>query len=221
MSQTMFTTIRDTIPQTVSIVGAVKTRTACEVKELIDEGLTDIGHNYIQEAERMYQELGDAAQNVRWHFIGSLQKNKINRALRLFDVIHTIDSVGMAEQVGQRAEKMGKQVDVFIEINSDNEVNKSGIVDQDELGNCVRTIAQHSSLKLKGLMTMGPLTHDPEESRPYFQKTRQFLQELNKEKVYPETLHDLSMGMSSDYNVAIEEGATYIRLGTILFGKRK
>lgn len=212
--------IKASLPAGVTLLAAVKTQEPAVVSELIDAGVTDIGHNYVQEAERMYQQLGEKARKVRWHLIGPLQKNKINRALKIFDVIQTVDSIKKAEQIAHRAQAMERFVDVFIEVNSGNEVQKAGVTTSSEIYDVAKRILALSSLHLKGLMTMGPLFTDAEDMRPFYQKLRASQKMLLDSDLFKNQKLELSMGMSSDYRVAIEEGATMVRLGSILFGRR-
>jgi len=216
-----YSKIREDIPEHVTIVAAVKTRTAEEVAQIIDAGLTDIGENYVQEAETLYKKLGDRAKRVRRHMIGHLQTNKINRALELFDVIQTIDSLKKADAVNKRAAVRGKVLPVYIEINVGSELTKSGLSpDYALIEDLIKEMAGMKFLRVEGLMTMGPVTGDPEDIRPYFQKARQIFDRLCSLDLPHLDIKTLSMGMSHSYKVAIEEGSTMVRLGTVLFGAR-
>lgn len=216
-----FQRIKRVVPEYVTIVLASKTRTVDEVREAIRAGVTDIGENYVQEAEEMYVALGDDAQRVRWHLIGHLQKNKINRALDIFDVIQTVDSVIKAQAIDRRAEKKQKIVSVFIEINIGSEWSKSGLKPKyRHIKELVEAIYQMQHLRLSGLMTMGARVGDPEDNRQEFKQTRVFFDQI-RDLMLPRTnVKYLSMGMSNSYSVAIEEGSNMIRLGTIVFGSR-
>ncbi|MCK5594863.1 YggS family pyridoxal phosphate-dependent enzyme [bacterium] len=213
--------IREEIPDNVTIVLAGKTRSLEEVEEVIEAGATDIGENYVQEAEAMYDSLGKKAKKVRWHMIGHLQTNKINKALRIFDVMQTVDSLEKASSIDKRVGRMEKQVSVYLEINIGRETTKAGVNPEYEaIENLVREISKFKHLSLEGLMTMGPQSGDPEDSRPYFRKAKgvfERMKALNLSKVKMETL---SMGMSNSYRVAIEEGSNMVRLGTVVFGER-
>lgn len=210
--------IRAQVPPSVVVVLACKTRSVEEVREAIAAGATDLGHNYVQEAEKMVEALGESGRQVRWHMIGPLQKNKINKALRVFDAIQTIHSFEQADAVNKRAGAMGKSVGVYLEINSGGETSKSGLPPD---AHTVRPLADRIDalphLRLEGLMTMGPWHEDPEKMRPYFRLTRTLFDSMKGDR--PDFRH-LSMGMSDSYGVAIEEGATMIRLGTVVFGPR-
>ncbi len=208
--------IRQDIPDYVTIVAAAKTRTVDEVREAIDAGITDIGENYVQEAEAMRAALGDVAQTVRWHMIGHLQTNKINKALGLFDIIQTVDSVKLAKAINKRANTV---VPVLIEINSGREVQKTGILPENA-EQVVRDIASLDNISVNGLMTMGPRFGNPEDARPYFRQTKRLFDYIASLDIAGVEMDILSMGMSNTYMPAIEEGSTLIRLGTIIFGER-
>ena len=208
--------LKHEVPGHVTIVAAAKTRSPDEVREAIEAGVTDIGENYVQEAEDVKAALGDQAQRVRWHMIGHLQKNKINKALRLFDVIQTVDSLKLATAVSQRADR---RVPVLIEVNSGEEPQKSGILPEDAEA-LVRDIASLENITVRGLMTMGPAFGDPEDARPYFRRTKNLFDRLASLGIPDVEMRDLSMGMSNSYRVAVEEGSTMIRPGTALFGPR-
>ena len=216
-----FLKIRKEIPNYVKIVLAAKTRTKEEIEEAIFAGAEIIGENYVQEAEKMYEALGERAKEVKWHLIGSLQKNKINKALKIFNCIETIDSLELAEVINRTAEKMSKKVSVFIEVNIGSEITKSGVKpDYDIIEKLAKYISGLNHLKLEGLMTMGPRVGDPEDSRGYFRKTKEIFDKLESFNISNINLKYLSMGMSNSYKVAIEEGANMVRLGTVIFGKR-
>ncbi|MFA5140864.1 MAG: YggS family pyridoxal phosphate-dependent enzyme [Elusimicrobiota bacterium] len=208
--------MRADVPGHVAIVAAAKTRTADEVRELIDAGLGDVGMNYVQEAEDLRRSLGRDAQRVRWHLIGHLQTNKVNKALSLFDVIQTVDSLKLARAISARAEKT---TPVLIEINSGREPQKTGLLPEDA-ERTVRDIARLGKISIKGLMTMGPRFGDPEDARPYYREMKRLFDHVGSLRIPGVEMGVLSMGMSNAYRVAIEEGSTMIRPGTILFGER-
>jgi pyridoxal phosphate enzyme (YggS family) len=214
--------IREEIPEHVTIVLAAKTRTREEMLEVIDAGAADIGENYVQEAERLQRELGKDAKRVRWHMIGHLQKNKINKALGIFDVIQTVDSLQKAVDVDTRAAREERVVPVYIEVNIGSELTKAGLEpDYPVIEGLVEEIVGLDNVRLEGLMTMGPRFGDPEDSRPYFRKTRKIFNRIN-ERGFPDLyMKTLSMGMSNSYRVAIEEGSNMIRLGSVIFGERE
>jgi len=189
--------------------------------EALSAGATHIGYNYVQEAALMYRLLGDKAQALEWHMIGHLQSNKIPRALRIFTVFQTIDSLELARELNKGAEKLGKQVPIYIEINSGDESSKTGMaLDYQILTEAVKEIAKLKYLLLKGFMTMGPNTLDAARARYYFRKTKEIFDSIQALHIPQVTLTTLSMGMSQSYKTALEEGSTMIRLGTIVFGER-
>lgn len=217
--------LRSEIPKEVTLVVAVKARTPQEIAEVIDAGATDIGENYVQEAEAHKLALGEKAKKVTWHMIGSLQTNKINKALATCDVIQTVDSFEKAQGIDKRVEAAGKKVvTVFIEVNIAEEISKAGASPQEkDILDLAKRISELKHLRLEGLMTMGPLSGDPEQSRPYFRFAKALLEKIKGQS--PPEVGDspfkLSMGMSHSYRVAIEEGATMVRIGTAIFGERK
>ncbi len=216
--------IQGSLPPHVLLVAAAKTRTAVEVQTAIASGITSIGYNYVQEAGVMRQSLEEwekqeAPHKVQWHLIGHLQRNKAKRAVELFDMIETIDSIRIAETVNRQCADIGKVMPVLIEINSGQESNKSG-VPPDEVISLARQIAELPHIKIQGLMTMGPRFGDPEEARPYFRMTKKLFDQLAAENMQHIEMIHLSMGMSNSYRQAIEEGANIVRIGTKLFGAR-
>ncbi len=208
--------IRSEVPDHVMIVPAAKTRTPDEIRELMDAGITDIGENYVQETEDIQRALGDSAKALRWHLIGHLQTNKINKVLGLFDVIETIDSLKLARAVNQRAKTVRS---VLIEINSGREPQKTGVLPE-EAEAVIREIATLDKISVQGLMTMGPRFGDPEDARPYYRATKELSTNIASLNLPGVKMEVLSMGMSNAYRIAIEEGSTLIRPGTVLFGKR-
>ncbi|OPX30806.1 MAG: YggS family pyridoxal phosphate enzyme [Candidatus Omnitrophica bacterium 4484_171] len=213
--------LRGEIPDYVKMVLAAKTRSADEIKEAILAGADIIGENYVQEAERVYSELGALAEKVKWHFIGTLQKNKINKALKIFDCFETVDSTELARALNDRAGKAGKIVSVFVEINIGSEITKSGVKPEYEaVEELVKDISGLSRLRLEGLMTMGPRTGSPDDLRGYFRKTKEIFGMLKRLNLPNVDLKYISMGMSNSYKVAIEEGSNMVRLGTAVFGRR-
>lgn len=208
--------ILDTVPSYVIVVAATKGRTLAEVEAVITAGITHIGHNYVQDAQLMIPAL---KEKVTWHMIGHLQRNKVKKAVQLFDVLETVDSLHLAQTVDRRCAAIGKVIPILIEINSGEETSKSGVLpkDVDEL---VATISDLKHISIQGLMTMGPRFGDPEDARPFFQATRQAFERLSKSNIPNVEMRYLSMGMSNSYLVAIEEGANVVRIGTKIFGSR-
>ena len=209
--------ILDSVPSDVIVVAAAKGRTLTEVEAVIEAGITHIGHNYVQDAQLTIPALKDKAT---WHMIGHLQRNKAKKAVQLFDVLETVDSLHLAQTIERRCAAIGKVIPILIEINSGEEPSKTGVLpkDVDEL---VAVISDLKHISIQGLMTMGPRFGDPENARPFFQETRQAFERLSKLNIPNVEMHYLSMGMSNSYQVAIEEGANLIRIGTKIFGSRR
>ena len=206
----------ETLPADVTLIAAVKSRTAEEVAAAIQGGVRLIGHNYVQEAERMTGNMGD---EVQWHMIGHLQRNKTKKAVRLFDMVQTVDSFRLARALDHSCESAGKAIPILVEINSGREPGKTGVLPE-EVGDLVRQISDLRYIRVLGLMTMGPRFGDPEDARPYFQATRRAFETLAVLDLPNVAMRTLSMGMSNSYRVAIEEGANMVRIGSQIFGSR-
>jgi pyridoxal phosphate enzyme (YggS family) len=204
------------LPAGVILEAAAKTRTAEEIGQAIEAGVKIIGENYLQEAESAYEVIGNRAE---WHFIGHLQSNKVKKAVKLFDMIETVDSVAIAEEIDKRCAQINKIMPVLIEINSGREEQKSGVFPE-KAEQLIRQISGLPNLKVSGLMTMGPFSGNPEDSRPYFVATRKIFEELKKLAIPGVEMKHLSMGMTNSYKVAIEEGANIVRIGSKIFGER-
>ena len=201
------------LPGGVELVAAAKDRTAEEVLEAVGAGIKIIGENYVQEAEKVYGVVGNKA---KWHFIGHLQKNKVKKAVGLFDMIQTVDSVDIAEEIDKRCAQMGKVMPVLVEVNSGREKQKSGVLPEDAEG-LIRAISTLPNIKVMGLMTMGPRFGSPEASRPFFITTREIFERIKGLKIPNVEMRYLSMGMTNSYLVALEEGANMVRIGTKIF----
>jgi pyridoxal phosphate enzyme (YggS family) len=204
-------TLRSNIPKSIGILAATKTRTAQQIKEAIDSGIKIFGENYVQEAEKKYSEIKQN-NNIDLYFSGHLQKNKINRALKLFDVIN-VDSFEIAEAISQRT---GKKIKVLIEVNIGNEPNKYGCKPE-ELINLIKKLSKLKNIEVCGLMAMAPYFKDGEKTRPYFKKMRLLFEKIKKLKLKNVKMEILSLGMSNDYKIAIEEGSNLIRIGRSIF----
>ncbi|UCG10632.1 MAG: YggS family pyridoxal phosphate-dependent enzyme [Dehalococcoidia bacterium] len=204
------------LPAGVTLEAAAKTRTAEEIGQAIEAGVKIIGENYLQEAERAYEIVGNSAE---WHFIGHLQSNKVKKAVNLFDMIETVDSVAIAGEIDKRCAQINKVMPVLIEINSGREKQKSGVFPE-EAEQLIRDISDLAHIKIMGLMTMGPFSGDPEDARPYFVATRKIFEELKRKPIPNVEMKYLSMGMTNSYKVAIEEGANIVRIGSKIFGER-
>ena len=212
-------------PEEIKLVAVSKTVETDRVKEAIEAGVTILGENYVQEAQKKIEEIGRPActerfgegRLVSWHFIGHLQSNKAKYAVRLFDMIHALDSVSLAEELNRRAEQADGLMKVMIEVNLSKEATKFG-TDEKMVLNLAKRIQGLKHLFLEGLMTMPPYFDSPEMSRPYYIALRELKERMVKEGI---PVNDLSMGMSKDFEIAIEEGATFVRVGTAIFGPRK
>ncbi|MDP2907616.1 MAG: YggS family pyridoxal phosphate-dependent enzyme [Nanoarchaeota archaeon] len=196
------------IPSNVKLIAVTKTRAVEEIKEAVGSGVTCIGENRVQEAEEKFPYL----LKVEKHMIGSLQTNKVRLAVELFDMIQSVDSLKLAKEIDKRCEAIGKVMPVLVEVNIGDEPNKHGIKLED-VKSFVKEISQLKNVDVQGLMCVAPLV-SPEEARPYFKKMKRAFDSING-------LKWLSMGMSNDYKVAIEEGSNMVRIGTAIFGERK
>ncbi|MCL5676299.1 MAG: YggS family pyridoxal phosphate-dependent enzyme [Firmicutes bacterium] len=203
-------------PETITLVAVTKTLPAERVQEAVASGIRHLGENRVQEAKAKKPLVaGDAA----WHLIGHLQTNKAKQAVQLFDWVHSLDRPDLAEELHRRALAEGRRLPVLVQVNVAREASKSG-VDPDNLVSLVRLAARLDGLEVRGLMTIAPLVPDPEEVRLVFRRLAQMAGELRQLAVDGVRMEHLSMGMSGDFEVAIEEGATMVRLGTALFGER-
>ncbi len=204
------------LPGGVQLLAAAKATKPGDILEAIEAGVKIIGENYVQEAGGARTEVTKEAE---WHFIGHLQKNKVKKAVAIFDVIETVDSVELAREIDVRSAQIGKVMPVLIEINSGREPQKAGVYPE----NAVLLVSEMATLKnirVMGLMTMGPRSGDPEESRPYFVATRKIFDSLKKLHLPRVEMKYLSMGMSNSYKIALEEGANIVRIGSKIFGER-
>ena len=201
-------------PSGVNLVVVSKTVEVSRIKEAIEAGVLILGENYVQEAQKKIEAIG---KPVSWHFIGHLQSNKARYAVRLFDVVHSTDSIPLAEELDRKSEQEKRVIKVMIEVNLSKEATKFG-TDEERVLNLAKRIQGLKHLFLEGLMTMPPYFDSPEMSRPYYRALRELKERMIKEGV---PMKELSMGMSNDFEIAIEEGATYVRIGTAIFGPRQ
>jgi PLP dependent protein len=201
-------------PREIKLVAVSKTVESGRIREAIEAGISILGENYVQEAQKKIEEIG---RPVAWHFIGHLQSNKAKYAFRLFDMIHSLDSFPLAEELNRRAEQVDHFIKVMIEVNLSREATKFG-ADEVRVMNLAKGILNLRHLSLEGLMTMPPYFDSPEMSRPYYIELRELKEKVVREGI---PMKELSMGMSNDFEIAIEEGATYVRVGTAIFGPRK
>lgn len=206
------------LPHEVTLIAISKTHPASLVREAIQLGATDIGENRVQEAEQKINEVGRTA--ARWHLVGHLQANKARRAVQLFDVIHSLDSLELARRLDRLCdEESTSNLSVLIQVDLAHEATKSGI-DETELPQLIEGLKELKHLRLAGLMTLPPFFDDPEQARPFFRRLRELRDDLAARGAFGDQKGELSMGMTNDFEVAIEEGATMVRVGTAIFGNR-
>jgi pyridoxal phosphate enzyme (YggS family) len=201
----------------VRLVAVSKTKPAESIRAAVAAGATIIGENYIQEAREKIQGLTEL--EVQWHFIGRLQTNKAKYAVRLFDLIHSVDSFKLAAELNKYARKAGKIQNILIQVNISGETAKAGIEEQEAIP-LLRKVAPLENLRVRGLMTMPPFFDEPEKARPYFAALRQLRDRICSADIQHIRLDELSMGMTGDFEAAVEEGATLVRVGTAIFGER-
>ena len=204
-------------PAGVRLMGVTKTVGDDRILQAIEAGIDIIGENYVQEAKRKIELMGKSAE---WHFIGHLQTNKAKYAVRLFDMIHSVNRMSLAEELNRRAAAAGVVLRVLIEVNLGGEESKSG-APPEEAAALIRAVAQMANLSIRGLMTMAPWYDDPEKARPCFAGLRALRDRIVAENIPNVDLRELSMGMTDDFEVAVEEGSTIVRIGRAIFGERK
>jgi pyridoxal phosphate enzyme (YggS family) len=204
-------------PSSVRLVVVTKTIDIERIREAVSSGATLLGENRVQEAKEKIEKLGPIAS---WHLIGHLQTNKAKHAVKLFDLVHSVDNLELAKEIDRQASKIGKVQSVLIEVNIAGEASKAGMAVK-EAPALVREIAKLKNVSIQGLMTMPPFSDDPEDSRPYFCVLRELAESIAKENIPGVSMQELSMGMSGDFEVAVEEGATMVRVGTAIFGERR
>ncbi len=200
----------------VLLLAVSKTKPVEVIREAVDCGLTSLGENKVQEIMEKYEPMGPG---VHWHLIGHLQTNKVKYIIDKVDMIHSVDSLRLAEEIDKRGAAKDIVMPVLIEVNMADEESKFG-VKPEEVENLLRQLSQLEHISVKGLMTVAPFVEEPEENRVYFRKMRELLVDMNAKKIDNITMDQLSMGMTGDYEVAIEEGATIVRVGTGIFGER-
>lgn len=204
-------------PDSIRLVAVTKTVPVARIQAGLEAGLTIFGENRLQEALLKIAALQQTP--ARWHFIGHLQRRKVKSVIGVFDLVHSVDSVELAEEINRRAAEAGIRQEVLLEVNIGNEPTKTGFRSEDVIGS-IRAMSMLPHLRIKGLMTIPPLTSDAEQARPYFSQLRHLAARIADLASPSVTMRELSMGMSNDYEVAIEEGATLVRVGTAIFGAR-
>jgi len=202
----------------IHLVAVSKTMPAEVVQDAIEAGISDLGENYIQEAKEKINVL--AAYPVTWHFIGHLQSNKARYAVRLFDLIHSVDSLKLAQELNKYAQKNDKIQAILIQVNVAKEASKSGVYVEDAV-QLLKEVSRLENIVVKGLMTMPPYFNAPDKARPFFTALRELRDQIKMEAIPNISMDELSMGMTGDFEAAIEEGATIVRIGTAIFGDRR
>ena len=200
--------------ESVKLVAVTKTVDVSKIKEAIRAGIKIIGENRVQEAREKFKDIG---KEVEWHLIGHLQTNKVKYIFDIFSLIHSVDSLSLAEEIQKRAENKGLETDILIEVNLSGEKTKFGILPEKAI-NFVKDISRFKNINIMGLMTIPPFSESPEDSRKYFKMLRMLRDDIQREGI---EMKELSMGMSNDFEVAVEEGATMVRIGTAIFGERR
>ena len=201
-------------PQEIKLVAVTKTATIEQVKEAISVGVKIIGENKVQEAKEKYQIL---TADIEWHLVGHLQTNKVKYAIEIFDFIHSVDSIKLAKEIDRRSLQFGMITNVLVEVNVSGEETKYGIKPE-EVEPFLKEISEFSRIRVRGLMTIAPIVEDKEEVRPYFRKLRELFEKIKIKNIKNIKMDNLSMGMTEDFEVAIEEGANMVRIGRGIFG---
>lgn len=195
-------------------MAVTKTATMGQIEEAINAGVKIIGENRVQDAKEKYQNL---TAGIEWHLIGHLQTNKVKYAVEIFNCIHSVDSIKLAQEIDKRSKQFGKIMDVLVEVNVSGEESKYGIKPE-EVKPFIKNISEFLRIKVRGLMTIAPIVKDKEEVRPYFRKLRELSKEIKSKNIENVKMDYLSMGMTKDFEIAIEEGANMVRIGRGIFG---
>ncbi|OGP88413.1 MAG: YggS family pyridoxal phosphate enzyme [Deltaproteobacteria bacterium RBG_19FT_COMBO_43_11] len=200
----------------IKLMAVTKTVLPEHISQAINAGITMFGENYVQEAKEKIAALGKQAQ---WHMIGHLQTNKAKYVVNLFDYVHSVDRIELAQELDKRARLAGHKMNILIEVNVSGEQTKNGVSANAAL-DLIKCIAPLENISVRGLMTMAPYSDNPENSRPYFSALRNLRNQISHEQIPEIQMEELSMGMTDDFEVAIEEGATIVRIGRAIFGTR-
>jgi len=204
-------------PNSIRLVAVTKTVSPEEIRQAVDAGLRVFGESYIQEAMTKIDAIAD--MRLSWHFIGHLQSNKARYAVRCFDLIHSVDSLHLAQALNREAKKIGKIQNILIQVNISGETTKSGTGEEEAIF-LAKSITDLKNLSVQGLMTLPPYFDQPEKARPYFKALADLNYQIQQQSIPGTDMNELSMGMTGDFEVAIEEGATLVRIGTAIFGDR-
>jgi PLP dependent protein len=205
-------------PSDITLIAVTKTHPAETIREALSLGMMDFGENRVQEAEQKINAIG--RDSARWHLIGHLQANKARRAVQLFDLIHSLDSMALAQRLDRLCQAERRELPVLIQVDLAGEQTKSGVKEA-ELKELADVVRDCRNLSLRGLMTLPPFFEEPEQVRPYFRRLRELRDELDRQEYFGDETGELSMGMTHDFEIAIDEGATMIRIGTAIFGARE
>jgi pyridoxal phosphate enzyme (YggS family) len=200
-------------PQDITLVCVTKTVDIPQIEEVISYGVTDIGENRVQDALRKHERIGG---KVKWHMVGHLQKNKVKHAVKIFDLIHSLDSIELANEIDKCALNTGKIMDALVEVKTSDEPSKFGVA-IDSVYELAKRVSLLEHVRVRGLMTMAPVVDNPEKARAYFRKLKQTADEIAAMKISHISMDYLSMGMTQDFEVAIEEGANIVRIGNAIF----
>jgi PLP dependent protein len=201
----------------IALIAVSKTFSPDEIKKAVSQGITDIGESYVQEMTGKHDIL--KTEPIKWHFVGPLQRNKVKYIIEFVDLIHSVESVKVCQEIEKRASRINREISILIEVNTSAEPQKHGIRPGEALG-FFNEIAVFDYVKIRGLMTMAPFVDNPADARPSFKMLYNLREQLLQEGVPEIQLRHLSMGMSNDFEVAIEEGATMVRIGSSIFGER-
>ncbi len=204
----------DKNPEEIKLVAVAKTATIEQMEEAIKAGVKIVGENKVQEAKEKYQII---TADIEWHLVGHLQTNKVKYAVEIFDCIHSVDSIKLAKEIDKRSLQFGKTTNILVEVNVSGEETKYGIKPE-EVVLFLKNISEFTGIRVRGLMTIAPIVEDKEEVRPYFRKLRELSKEIKSKNIKNVKMDYLSMGMSEDFEIAIEEGANMVRIGRGIFG---
>lgn len=205
------------VPDSIKLLAVTKTVSPSAIAQALDAGVTMLGENYVQEAK---EKIAVMEKRVQWHMIGHLQTNKAKYAVIFFDYIHSVDRPELAEEINKRARLAGRKINILIEVNVSGEKTKNGIPAIRSV-DLIKNISPLENVSIKGLMTMAPYSDNPEKSRPYFSELKNLQKKIIQEGITGILMEELSMGMTDDFEIAIEEGATIVRIGRAIFGERK
>lgn len=209
----------DRNPNEIKIVAVSKTVDIEKIKEVINYDIDTFGENKVQELTRKYDEINSTNNSIKWHMIGHLQTNKVKYIIDKVELIHSLDRIKLAEEINKRALKVNRVIDVLVQVNIGQENSKYGLHPND-VDDFINKIENYKNIRVKGLMAMAPYSSDPEEVRPFFSKMKNIFDKTKEKNIFNVEMKYLSMGMTNDYKIAIEEGANIVRIGTGIFGSR-